>query len=75
MEKEQNTQACELHYYVYLLQSEHILLSDKHKIEKEQNTQLKNQVAQLLQLEQDQKLQIQHQDSTIQNLQVGPILC
>nr|KYP42454.1 Geminivirus Rep-interacting motor protein [Cajanus cajan] len=51
------------------LKSEHVLLSDKHKIEKEQNTQLRNQVAQLLQLEQDQKLQIQQEDSTIQSLQ------
>ncbi|KAK7346054.1 hypothetical protein VNO80_20567 [Phaseolus coccineus] len=51
------------------LKSEHDLLSDKHNIEKEQNTQLRNQVAQLLQLEQDQKLQIQEQDSTIQSLQ------
>ncbi|KAK7386730.1 hypothetical protein VNO78_27065 [Psophocarpus tetragonolobus] len=51
------------------LKTEHVLLSDKHKIEKEQNTQLRNQVAQLLQLEQEQKLQIQEQDSTIQSLQ------
>ncbi|XP_027918894.1 kinesin-like protein KIN-14B isoform X2 [Vigna unguiculata] len=51
------------------LKSEHVLLSDKHNIEKEQNTQLRNQVAQLLRLEQDQKLQIQEQDSTIQSLQ------
>jgi len=58
-----------------LLQSEHVLLSDKHNIEKEQNNQLRNQVAQLLRLEQDQKLQIQEQDSTIQSLQVGPMLC
>jgi predicted nucleic acid-binding Zn-ribbon protein len=57
------------------LKSEHILLSDKYKIEKEESTQLRNQVAQLLQLEQDQKLQIQQQDSTIQSLQVGPLLC
>ncbi|RDX94254.1 Kinesin-like protein KIN-14A, partial [Mucuna pruriens] len=51
------------------LKSEHVLLSDKHQIEKEQNTQLRNQVAQLLRLEQDQKLQIQQQDSSIQTLQ------
>ncbi|KAL2344412.1 hypothetical protein Fmac_005697 [Flemingia macrophylla] len=50
------------------LKSEHVLLSDKLKIEKEQNTQLRNQVAQLIRLEQDKKLQIQ-QDSTIQSLQ------
>ncbi|CAK8561805.1 unnamed protein product [Lathyrus sativus] len=52
------------------LKSEHILLSDKYKIEKEESTQLRNQVAQLLQVEQDKKLQIQQQDSTIQSLQV-----
>ncbi|KAF7809357.1 kinesin-like protein KIN-14B [Senna tora] len=51
------------------IKSEHIMLADKHKIEKEQNGQLRNQVAQLIQLEQDQKLHIQHQDSIIQNLQ------
>jgi hypothetical protein len=49
------------------------MLVDKHKIEKEQNAQLRNQVAQLLQLEQDQKLQIQQRDMTIQTLQVGII--
>ncbi|CAK9158054.1 unnamed protein product [Ilex paraguariensis] len=51
------------------LKSENSLLSDKHKIEKDQNAQLRNQVAQLLQLEQDQNLQIQQRDSTIQTLQ------
>lgn len=51
------------------LKSENIVLVDKHKIEKEQNAQLRNQVAQLLQLEQDQKLQIQQRDTTIQTLQ------
>ncbi|KAK7317655.1 hypothetical protein RJT34_02074 [Clitoria ternatea] len=51
------------------LKAEHILLSDKYKIEKEQNTQLRGQVVQLLQLEQDQKLQIQQQNSTIQGCQ------
>ncbi|XP_047167232.1 kinesin-like protein KIN-14L [Vigna umbellata] len=51
------------------LKLEHVLLSDKQNIEKEQNTQLRNQVAQLLHLEQDQKLRIQEQDSTIQSLQ------
>ncbi|KAL3721788.1 hypothetical protein ACJRO7_034172 [Eucalyptus globulus] len=48
---------------------ENIMLADKHKIEKEQNAQLRNQLAQLAQLEQAQKLQIQQQDSTIQSLQ------
>ncbi|KAL3524915.1 hypothetical protein ACH5RR_013287, partial [Cinchona calisaya] len=52
------------------LKSENIMLADKHRIEKEQNTQLRNQVDQLLQLEQDQKLQILERDSAIQNLQV-----
>ncbi|KMT09267.1 hypothetical protein BVRB_6g133670 [Beta vulgaris subsp. vulgaris] len=50
------------------LKSENIMLADKHKIEKDQNGQLRNQVAQLLQVEQEQKLQIQERDSTIQNL-------
>lgn len=53
------------------LQSENIMLMDKHKLEKEQTVQLRNQVAQLLQLEQDQKLQIQQRDSTIESLQVN----
>ncbi|GMP25863.1 hypothetical protein CsSME_00002526 [Camellia sinensis var. sinensis] len=52
------------------LKSENIMLAEKHKIEKDQNAQLRNQVAQLLQSEQDQKLQIQQHDSTIQTLQV-----
>ena len=47
------------------------MLVDKLKIEKEQNAQLRNQVAQLLQLEQDQKMQMQQRDLTIQTLQVG----
>ncbi|KAF3439212.1 hypothetical protein FNV43_RR17487 [Rhamnella rubrinervis] len=51
------------------LKSESIILADKHKIEREQNAQLRNQVAQLLQLEQEQKMQIQQRDLTIQTLQ------
>ncbi|KAG6594903.1 Kinesin-like protein KIN-14A, partial [Cucurbita argyrosperma subsp. sororia] len=51
------------------LKMENISLTEKYKTEKEQNTQLKNQVAQLLHLEQEQKLQIQQRDSTIQTLQ------
>lgn len=47
------------------------MITDKFKIEKDQNTQIRNQVAQLLQLEQEQKLQIQQRDSTIQMLQVS----
>ena len=53
------------------MQSENVMLADKHKIEKEQNAQLRNQVAHLLHSEQDQKLQMQQRDSTIQTLQVG----
>lgn len=51
------------------LKSENLMLTDKHKIEKEQNAQLRNQIAQLLQVEQEQKMQMQQRDSTIQNLQ------
>lgn len=52
------------------LKSENIMLADKYKIEKDQNAQLRNQVAQLLQLEQEQKLQIQQRDASIKTLQV-----
>ncbi|VVB18129.1 unnamed protein product [Arabis nemorensis] len=51
------------------LKSENSMVADKHKIEMEQNSQLRNQIAQALQSEQEQKLQVQQQDSTIQNLQ------
>ncbi|KAJ1399539.1 P-loop containing nucleoside triphosphate hydrolase [Sesbania bispinosa] len=51
------------------LKSEHILLADNYKIEKEQNSQLRDQVSQLLQLEQEQNLKIQQRDSIIQSLQ------
>ncbi|XP_042496457.1 kinesin-like protein KIN-14B [Macadamia integrifolia] len=51
------------------LKSENIVLAEKHQNEKEQNAQLRNQVAHLLQLDQDKKMQIQQQDSTIQALQ------
>ncbi|XP_043710873.1 kinesin-like protein KIN-14L [Telopea speciosissima] len=51
------------------LKSENIVLAEKHKIEKDQNAQLRNQVAHLLQLDQDKKMQIKQQDSTIQALQ------
>ncbi|KAM7523807.1 hypothetical protein LguiA_013709 [Lonicera macranthoides] len=51
------------------LKSENIMLAEKHKIENDQNAQLRNQVAQLLQSEQDQKLQIKLRDSTIETLQ------
>lgn len=51
------------------------MIADKHKVEKEQNAQLRNQIAQLLQMEQDQKLIMQQNDSTIQTLQVCLIFC
>ncbi|KAI3462126.1 hypothetical protein Pfo_018789 [Paulownia fortunei] len=51
------------------LKTENIMLADKHKIEKDQNVHLRNQIAQLLQVEQEQKLQIEQRDSTIQMLQ------
>ncbi|CAA6659485.1 unnamed protein product [Spirodela intermedia] len=50
------------------LKTENTLLSDRERIEKEQNAQLRNQVAQLLQSEQDQKMQIRERDMAIQNL-------
>ncbi|MFS7908232.1 hypothetical protein Hanom_Chr01g00080771 [Helianthus anomalus] len=46
------------------------MLAEKHKIEKDQNNDMRNQVAPLLQQVQDQKLQIQQHDSTIETLQV-----
>ncbi|RZC49099.1 hypothetical protein C5167_017525 [Papaver somniferum] len=51
--------------------SENPMLSEKHKIEKDRNTQLRNQVSHILQLEQDQKIQIQKRDSTIQEVKPG----
>lgn len=48
-----------------------MMLSDKQKIEKEQNVQLRNQVAHLLQVEQEKKVQIKERDMIIQALQVG----
>ncbi|KAL9259705.1 Kinesin-like protein [Drosera capensis] len=44
-------------------------IEDKHKIEKEQNSQLRTQVAQLLRVEQEQKAQLEQKDATIQDLQ------
>lgn len=46
------------------------MLTDKHKIEKEQNAQLRNQVANLLQVEQENKMQMHERDVTIKDLQV-----
>lgn len=51
------------------LKSENIMLSDKLKLEKEQNTELRNQVAHLMQLEQEQKREIDQRGLTIQTLQ------
>ncbi|XP_073158813.1 kinesin-like protein KIN-14B isoform X2 [Henckelia pumila] len=51
------------------LKSENMMLADKYKIEKDQNAQIRNQLSQLLQVEQEQKMQIQDRDSTIQMLQ------
>ncbi|KAL2349023.1 hypothetical protein Fmac_003023 [Flemingia macrophylla] len=51
------------------LKSEHILLVDNYKVEKEQNAQLRNQVAHMLQLEREKNTQIQQCESTIQSLQ------
>ncbi|XP_076939430.1 kinesin-like protein KIN-14A [Bidens hawaiensis] len=51
------------------LKAENIMLAEKHKIEKEQNDDLRNQVALLLKQVQDQKLQSQQHDSIVETLQ------
>ncbi|KAL9691607.1 hypothetical protein QQ045_012032 [Rhodiola kirilowii] len=51
------------------LKTENNLLEEKFKIEKDRSGQLRNQLAQLLQLEQDHKIQIQQQETTIKTLQ------
>lgn len=51
------------------LKSENLMLAEKHKIEKEQNNQLRDQISHLLKVEQEQKLKMQEQDLTIQSLQ------
>ncbi|CAK7339628.1 unnamed protein product [Dovyalis caffra] len=51
------------------LKSENIMIADKHNVEKEQNAQLRNQVAQLLQIELEQKMMMEQKDSTIQTFQ------
>ncbi|PUZ61319.1 hypothetical protein GQ55_4G267100 [Panicum hallii var. hallii] len=51
------------------LKSENLMLVEKHKIEKEQNNQLRDQISQLLKVEQEQKLRMQERDLTIQSLQ------
>ncbi|XP_066378915.1 kinesin-like protein KIN-14L isoform X4 [Miscanthus floridulus] len=52
------------------LKSENLMLAEKHKIEKEQNNQLRDQISHLLKVEQEQKLKMQEQDLTIQSLQI-----
>ncbi|KAK3128718.1 hypothetical protein QOZ80_6BG0465540 [Eleusine coracana subsp. coracana] len=51
------------------LKSENLMLAEKHKIEKEQNNQLRDQITQLLKVEQEQKLKINERDLTIKSLQ------
>ncbi|XP_066368988.1 kinesin-like protein KIN-14L isoform X2 [Miscanthus floridulus] len=51
------------------LKSENLMLAEKHKIEKEQNNQLRDQISHLLKVEQEQKLKMQERDLTIQSLQ------
>ncbi|XP_074566994.1 kinesin-like protein KIN-14L [Curcuma longa] len=51
-------------------EAENLILIEKHKVEEEQNVQLRNQVARLLQSEQEQKTQIHERDQVIQKLQV-----
>lgn len=51
------------------------MLADKFKIEKEQNLQLRNQITQFLQAEQEQKIQIEEKNAAIQMLQVGSEFC
>ncbi|XP_042399089.1 kinesin-like protein KIN-14L [Zingiber officinale] len=51
------------------LKAENLTLIEKHKVEEEQNVQLRNQVARLLQSEQEQKTQIHERDQVIQKLQ------
>ncbi|CAL9148649.1 unnamed protein product [Musa hybrid cultivar] len=51
------------------LKAENIMLAEKQKVEKDQNTQLRNQIAHLLQLEQEQKMQIHERDVAISTLQ------
>ncbi|KAL1540787.1 Kinesin-like protein KIN-14B, variant 2 [Salvia divinorum] len=51
------------------LKTENIMLADKLKVEKDQNLQLRNQITQFLQVEQEQKLHIEEKESAIQMLQ------
>ncbi|AQL01086.1 Kinesin-like protein KCA2 [Zea mays] len=49
--------------------SENLMLAEKHKTEKEQNNQLRDQISHLLKVEQEQNLKMQERDLTIQSLQ------
>ncbi|TVU12064.1 hypothetical protein EJB05_45688, partial [Eragrostis curvula] len=51
------------------LKSENLMLAEKHKIEKEQNNQLRDQITHLLKVEEEQKLKINERDLTIKSLQ------
>lgn len=51
------------------LKTENLMLADKHKIEKEQNNQLRDQISRLLEVEQEQKIKMHERDLTIQSLQ------
>lgn len=46
------------------------MLAEKHKMEKEQNNELRDQISRLLKVEEEQKLKLQERDLTIQSLQV-----
>uniref|UniRef100_A0A0E0HMQ6 Kinesin motor domain-containing protein n=1 Tax=Oryza nivara TaxID=4536 RepID=A0A0E0HMQ6_ORYNI len=51
------------------LKSENLMLAEKHRIEKEQNNQLRDQISRLLEVEQEQKIKMHERDLTIQSLQ------
>ncbi|GJZ00935.1 kinesin-like protein KIN-14B [Tanacetum coccineum] len=51
------------------LKAENIMLAEKHKVEQDQNNELRTQVAPLLQQVQEHKLQLQQRDSTVESLQ------
>lgn len=59
---------------VLLFQSENLMLAEKHRIEKEQNNQLRDQISRLLEVEQEQKIKMHERDLTIQSLQVSILL-
>lgn len=51
------------------LKTESVLLAERQRFEKEQNVQLRNQVAQLLKVEEDQKVQLEERTAKIHFLQ------